>query len=663
MVKFGKHNAVVRDRLGADCYVVNYDTLKSTMKESSSEAFEAMWRESLASHVKWVLASTQQIWAIIFQKVSKSPLSRGVTPDGALQLFVHIHTEADLPSNSKEDASIDASPFSTPAGLLRYLKRLELASSTNFESLRKSIKKYDKQCKSTLMSAKLLPELYMHAFSTGPIQFRHMIQTVTGLLLYMPEKDRKDQHSKDNKQLFGRDSASDQMRARKSFFRIGESPVGSLVKLRSKNRLLLGSQNSASAGWASSNAAKASVHEDIASTSFTELSASSDSLGVEKAPLARTRESSEDTEGVEDSGDKSSFRLASFRAMQNEFDRRRRKELLWLHRLSDRLSKSFISKLVLHRGFHSGKDGGDRPIENSLTAYESAWSAGIRYCECDIALTADEYVVLCHDENFKRLALFGKYATSHDETMATSEDDLRKIRSGSLPVGEMTYREIIGMPLKSGQRPPLLEDVLESALAIGGGSQLVIEIKKGNPRSAEALCQLFRARPKLLEAVAVVMSFDLWVIHEFNKSLKLVIKEESDVYHKVNISASSSGLEGGNLDAPTEKTFPHRPKVLLLTVSEETDEAPYLYLSLERSFGEESTHKALVEPNTKGDGASTPLAAYASEHSKLIQEKVRDWTTRDGSVLDGVYLQFEKCMLNSPGKDVLKTPTLKKRAC
>ena len=31
-----------------------------------------------------------------------------------------------------------------------------------------------------------------------------------------------------------------------------------------------------------------------------------------------------------------------------------------------------------------------RPLENSLSAYEVAWSAGVRLCECDIALTADE---------------------------------------------------------------------------------------------------------------------------------------------------------------------------------------------------------------------------------------------------------------------------------
>jgi glycerophosphoryl diester phosphodiesterase len=52
----------------------------------------------------------------------------------------------------------------------------------------------------------------------------------------------------------------------------------------------------------------------------------------------------------------------------------------------------FVS--VLHRGFHSYKDSACRPIENSLTAYETAWSAGMKYCECDISLTLDEHIVL-----------------------------------------------------------------------------------------------------------------------------------------------------------------------------------------------------------------------------------------------------------------------------
>ena len=58
-------------------------------------------------------------------------------------------------------------------------------------------------------------------------------------------------------------------------------------------------------------------------------------------------------------------------------------------------------------------------------------STGMKYCECDIALTLDEHLVLCHDVNFKRLALFDDGQSSRD-------------------IGELTYRELIALPLKSG---------------------------------------------------------------------------------------------------------------------------------------------------------------------------------------------------------------------
>ena len=38
-------------------------------------------------------------------------------------------------------------------------------------------------------------------------------------------------------------------------------------------------------------------------------------------------------------------------------------------------------------------------------AYEAAWTSGICNCECDIALTKDERIILAHDENFSRLGM------------------------------------------------------------------------------------------------------------------------------------------------------------------------------------------------------------------------------------------------------------------
>ena len=194
---------------------------------------------------------------------------------------------------------------------------------------------------------------------------------------------------------------------------------------------------------------------------------------------------------------------------QGEHDvlvQRRKEELEWLRQLVDSIARNEIAHIVAHRGFHSPMDRSDvRPLENSLAAYETAWSNGIHLCECDVALTKDEKLISAHDEDFQRLAL--------DPLAAHS----------SLKVGDLTYRQLISLPLKSGNRPPLLIDVLRSASAIGGNSQLIIEIKPGNVAAASAVARLFLRHPELMSRCAVVMSFDAFAMHTLRKDLKTVL--------------------------------------------------------------------------------------------------------------------------------------------
>ena len=77
----------------------------------------------------------------------------------------------------------------------------------------------------------------------------------------------------------------------------------------------------------------------------------------------------------------------------------------------------------------------------------------MKYCECDIALTLDEHLVLCHDVNFKRLALF---------------DDGQSSRE----IGELTYRELIALPLKSGACVSF--DVFSNPVVICNNSSLFV---------------------------------------------------------------------------------------------------------------------------------------------------------------------------------------------
>ena len=166
---------------------------------------------------------------------------------------------------------------------------------------------------------------------------------------------------------------------------------------------------------------------------------------------------------------------------------------------------SLLGCLVAHRGFHSIKDGvTKRPLENSLMSYEAAWTNGIHLCECDIALTKDDRLILAHDDNLVRLAM--------DPTDPMVQ---RKVT-------DLTYKEIISLPLKSGSRPPLLFDVLRSARAIGGEARMVVEIKPGNCEAGTALAKMFVRYPALMERCAVVMSFDAFAMQNLRRELEVL---------------------------------------------------------------------------------------------------------------------------------------------
>ena len=198
-------------------------------------------------------------------------------------------------------------------------------------------------------------------------------------------------------------------------------------------------------------------------------------------------------------------------------------EFDWLKRLVNSILESspvLLPRMVAHRGFHHIKDRPDkRPIENSLSAYEMAWSAGVFLCECDIALTKDEKLVLAHDENFMRLALDSRDPNSNKK------------------VSDLTFRELISMPLRSGVRPPLLIDVLRSAIAISEKAQLVIEIKPGNEAAASALARMLVQHQELRKAVAMIMSFDVVTMHLLRAELSAASEAEAAA-----AAANSTGL-------------------------------------------------------------------------------------------------------------------------
>lgn len=177
-------------------------------------------------------------------------------------------------------------------------------------------------------------------------------------------------------------------------------------------------------------------------------------------------------------------------------------ELTHMRDLIQKIPPDLCSRLVAHRGFHCTKDQLHRPLENTLPAYEQAWTAGITYCECDIFVTKDGHLMLNHDQTSTRLEL---------------------IKATSAPLSSMTLPEIIARPLKSGCRPPLLSEVLGVANLLqlcGKECKLVIEIKASEETDvAGPLAKWYNANRWAMAVTGVVMSFNPSVMHSFARGL------------------------------------------------------------------------------------------------------------------------------------------------
>ncbi len=346
-------------------------------------------------------------------------------------------------------------------------------------------------------------------------------------------------------------------------------------------------------------------------------------------------------------------------------------EFNWLKSLVRSIpSNDLLPKLVAHRGFHNTKDRNDkRPVENSLSAYEMAWSCGVELCECDIALTKDEKLVLAHDEDFGRLSLD-----------SGSENSKRK-------VSDLTLREIISMPLSNGVRPPLLIDVLRSASAISEKSKLIIEIKPGNEASAFALARLLIRHPDLRTNVAMIMSFDAATMHQLRAELDRAILPDSRDYsdgdagiplqtHRRVIShdhfgTMSTGWLGGLGASSTKLSSPKYGSVSSIGLSisqmnlnssaanmKGTGEDEVFDDTLPQSTSYDSYKKKPPSLNmpklmllTVADPPHIPCELQV-QYNEL--HRVDNWLNHDTGTLDGVYLQYEKEMMTPEGAAYLR---------
>eukprot|EP00531_Pseudo-nitzschia_arenysensis_P018174 CAMPEP_0116119328 /NCGR_PEP_ID=MMETSP0329-20121206/2577_1 /TAXON_ID=697910 /ORGANISM="Pseudo-nitzschia arenysensis, Strain B593" /LENGTH=583 /DNA_ID=CAMNT_0003613011 /DNA_START=226 /DNA_END=1974 /DNA_ORIENTATION=+ len=346
-------------------------------------------------------------------------------------------------------------------------------------------------------------------------------------------------------------------------------------------------------------------------------------------------------------------------------------EFNWLKSLVRSIPpQGLLPKLVAHRGFHNIKDRNDkRPVENSLSAYEMAWTCGIEHCECDIALTKDEKLVLAHDEHFGRLSL--------DSDSANSK---RK-------VSDLTLREIISMPLSNGVRPPLLIDVLRSASAISEKSKLIIEIKPGNQASAFALARLLIRHPDLRTSVAMIMSFDAVTMHQLRAELDRALMPDSidhtdgemgpplQSHRRVtsydHFGTMSSGWLGGLGASSNKISSPKHTSMssIGLSISQMNLNSSTVNMKdiggediydqpLRESVSYESYHKKAPALNMPKlmllTVADPPQIACELQVQYNELHRVDNWLKHDNGSLDGVYLQYEKEMMTPEGAAYLR---------
>jgi negative regulator of replication initiation len=208
MVKYGRHNASVRHRLeqldNGIYFVLDYNALKemATDNVTTPKIFQQAWIQQLTAHEVWLKAAKLELYQQVFQAIAHDPKSCGASQEEALRIFVRIKMNAttttttttttaattsdktsDNTTKEKTKVKTTTPTLSSSSDLLRRLKRMELASTNNFQALRKSVKKFDKykilktsSPPSSSTSCILLPLLYTTDFKSD---FQSDIHIVT----------------------------------------------------------------------------------------------------------------------------------------------------------------------------------------------------------------------------------------------------------------------------------------------------------------------------------------------------------------------------------------------------------------------------------------------------------------------------------------------------
>jgi glycerophosphoryl diester phosphodiesterase len=119
-----------------------------------------------------------------------------------------------------------------------------------------------------------------------------------------------------------------------------------------------------------------------------------------------------------------------------------------------------MTKIIGHRG------AAGIAFENTISAFKLAQELGVDALEFDVQRTKDGQFVVCHDNRLGRVS----------KTTAA--------------ISAITYSELQGIPLRSGEYVPLLSDVLK----VAGNTPVIIEIKISG--YTEGVCKVIDEFPQ-----------------------------------------------------------------------------------------------------------------------------------------------------------------------
>lgn len=141
---------------------------------------------------------------------------------------------------------------------------------------------------------------------------------------------------------------------------------------------------------------------------------------------------------------------------------------------------------IAHRGLH---DLNHEVWENTLSAFRRAKERGFAI-ECDVHLTADNEVVVFHDNALGRL---------------TGSDGF---------ISQRTAAEMVALRIGGTKdHPPRLSELLNT---VDGKVPLIIELK-GIPGYDEGLVEAVGRQLQSYQGKVAIMSFDHWLIRQFPK--------------------------------------------------------------------------------------------------------------------------------------------------